>query len=94
MQMGPGSESHGPGPRVEHLQKAIRNIRDAVGELKAAGIPDVAEKLAHEADRLQETAGPGMEKDELCRMVRQLSEELGRLRSEMTELRRRIDERR
>ena len=94
MPMGSGPESPGPGPRMEHLQKAIRNIREAVGELKAAGIHDFAEKLAREADRLQEEAGPGMEKDELCHTVRKLGEEMGRLRDEMNELRRRIDERR
>jgi hypothetical protein len=79
---------------MDHLQKATHLMRDAVGELKAAGIHDFAEKLAQEADRLQREAGPGMEKDELCRTVRKLGEEVGRLREEMNELRRRIDSRR
>ena len=94
MPMGPGPERQGPEPRIDHLQKAIRHINEAVGELKAAGIHDLAMKFAHEADRLQKEIGPAMEKDELCRTVRKLREEVGRLRDEMNELRRRIDERR
>jgi hypothetical protein len=79
---------------MDHLQKAIDHINGAVGELKAAGIHDLAEKLAHETDWLQKEASPSMEKEDLCRMVRKLGEEMGRLRDEMNELRRRIDERR
>jgi hypothetical protein len=94
MPMGSGPDRPGPESRMDHLQKAIHHIRNAVGELKAAGIHDFAEKLVQEADRLQREAGPGMEKDELCRTVRKLEEEMGRLREEMNELRRRIDGRR
>jgi polyhydroxyalkanoate synthesis regulator phasin len=79
---------------MDHLQKAIHHLRNAVGELKAAGIHDFAEKLCQEADRLQREAGPAIEKDELCRTINKLNEEMGRLRNEMNELRRRIDERR
>ena len=79
---------------MDHLQKAIRHIHEAVGDLKAAGIHDLAENLAHAADRLQREASPAMERDELGRTVRKLGEEMGRLREEMNELRRRIDERR
>ena len=94
MPMGPGPERQGPEPQMDHLQKAIRHINEAVGELKAAGIHDLAEKLARETDRLQKEAGPAMEKDELCRAVRKLGEEIGQLRNEMNEMRRRIDDRR
>ena len=94
MPMGPGPDRPGPESRMDHLQKAIHHLRNAAGELKAAGIHDFAEKLAQEADRLQREARPGIEKDELCRTVRKLDEEMSRLREEMKELRRRIDGRR
>jgi coenzyme F420-reducing hydrogenase delta subunit len=89
-----GPEWRGPETQKDALQQAICHLREAANSLKVAGIHDLAQKLACEADRLQKEASQAMEKDELCRTVRKLDEEIGRLRNEMNELRRRIDERR
>ncbi len=94
MPMGPGPGGPGPEPRVEQLQRALHHLREAVGALHAAGIHELAEKLAQEAQRLEREARPAVEKEEILRIVHKLGEEIERLHNEMNELRRRIDERR
>lgn len=73
-------ESAGPQDRLQHLEAAIDHLR-------AAGMPDVAERLARERERLMNQRGPSAAPAEM----RELRNELNELRREVRQLRERVD---
>ena len=83
-----------PPPERAEAERRVRHLREAVGNLRAAGMNDAAEAIAQQAEHMEQRlqSGPGM--DPLGPMVPRA--ELERMRAEMEELRqtvRRLQER-
>lgn len=75
-----------PEPRAHHLLEAAKLMHAAAEHLQAGGLPELAERLHHEAERIQREGHHQGPQPRLEHAIRELAEQVERLRRDVDRL--------
>jgi len=89
----PSGREHGPMPHAEQMpmEQRLQHIREAIGHLHAAGIHDLADNLAHEAEKMQQQMHNQPHERQGGGEVERLQAEIQELRQAVRQLNARLD---